>query len=712
MEWWYVNSHLRAADGRAFSMFAAFFRVDVSQADAAERTFTHFLTWALVDETTRRYFPNTALDHRSPSIALDDIAKGKGPADERLSRALTEVLNRQQLPLPDRLLQADARVSLETLDLDYDGNRFVKRPDGTYQVDLASPDASITCRLGFTLDKPVVRHGADGVVRGVDGEDMFYYFSPRCRVEGAVGVDGQVFDVLGDGWYDHEFGERAGETPSDTKVAWNWVAAQLDNGYEVSAYDLIDKADPSISHGRWAIVVDPSGERRSYTDFALETLDAWTSTQTFNEYPTRYLLSVPEAGLSLDIAAAFPHQEMITLISAPGFWEGLTTITGTFHGAVVRGRGFIERSGLSSVDTTDEFFASVGRETRRAIDTLLPERPSPAQALALIGGPGREHYLDGISLDQYSRTVLQPIREIILRGGKAWRSYGILSCMDLVGGNSQPFAAWLALPELLHVGSLIIDDVQDDSAVRRGGPACHKIYGVPLAINAGCASYFLAQIPVGQSALGPEMRMRIYEAYFEAVRAAHAGQAFDIDGLGSLMAGVVDSGDGVMLERRVLGVHRLKSAAPAGALARMAAMIGGGTTEQAEGLGRLFESFGLAFQIIDDVLNLRGFDENRKNRGEDITAGKITAPVAKAMGRLPLHDRQRLWSIVASQPNDRAAIGEAIRIIDGCGALDACEAEARELVESAWAVIDPLIQDSQYKVRLRAFGWFVLDRHY
>ena len=49
--------------------------------------------------------------------------------------------------------------------------------------------------------------------------------------------------------------------------------------------------------------------------------------------------------------------------------------------------------------------------------------------------------------------------------------------MDVVGGDSQRFAHWLALPELLHVGSLIIDDVQDDSDVRRGGPSCHMIHG-------------------------------------------------------------------------------------------------------------------------------------------------------------------------------------------------------------------------------------------
>ena len=719
MEWWYVNAHVTAVDGRALSLFAAFFRVDVTDTGATDRTHAHFLTWALTDASRGRFFAHTLLDPRSPHIALHDIDSGHGPRDERLSRAMREVLAKGAVPLPDRLMTRDARVDLTRLDLDFDGNCFCKRDDGSYELDLASVDGTEAGRLRFTLEKPVVRHGDDGVVRGVDGEDMFYYFSPRCRVEGTVLVDGSWTDVAqGAGWYDHEFGERndggaaAGRGVAESSVAWNWLAAQLENGYEVSAYDMFDREDPSVAYGRWVVVVDPGGDRRVYTDFSFDGLDRWTSTKTFNEYPTRYRLEVPDAGLSLDIAAAIPGQEIMTIISAPAFWEGVVTVRGAMHGADVAGRGFVERSGASVVNTTDDFFASVGRETRRAIDALLPERLDTGRAVELIGGARRPHFLDGVDLEQYSRTVLQPIREIILRGGKAWRSYGVLACMDLVGGDSQPFAHWLALPELLHVGSLIIDDVQDGSDVRRGGPSCHKMYGDALAINAGCASYFLAQIPIGRSGLSDALRATMYEAYFDAVRAAHAGQALDIDSLGRLMPEVVESGDGALLERRVLAIHRLKSAAPAGAMARVAALMGGGTDEQAEGVSSLFEAFGVAFQIIDDVLNLRGFEEDRKNRGEDITAGKITAPVSKAMGRLSREERHTLASILASKPADRTTILRAAAMIDGCGALDACEREARDLVESAWARVDPLVADSQYKVRLRAFGWFILDRYY
>jgi len=724
MEWWYVNTHLSSAGtGQRVALFASFFRVDVSESGASERTFGHFLTWALIDVDGQRFFPHTALDPRSPAMAVAEIDGTESSRDDLLRRALREVVARGTVPLPDRLLASDARVNVTRLDLDYDGNRFVCDDDGSYVLELRSGDGREGCRLRVTLEKGVVRHGDDGVVRGVDDERMFYYFSPRCRVDGAVLLDGAwIDDMRGSGWYDHEFGEKQtisvggesalSENAKKATVGWNWLAVQLDNGYEISAYDLFDREDHSVSRGRWVIVVDPSGERRSYADFALDAHGSWTSTKTFNEYPTSYSLRVPEAGLSLEAQVVMPNQEVITIISAPAFWEGAVSIAGTMGGAPVSGVGFVERSGASVVDTTDAFFASVGRETRRAIDALLPDPLPASRALDLIGSHARPHFLDGVDLEQFSRTVVRPIREIILRGGKAWRSYGALACMDLVGGDSQPFAHWLALPELLHVGSLIIDDVQDASDVRRGGPSLHKLYGDALAINAGCASYFLAQLPIGASNLPAERRVSVYESYFESIRSAHAGQALDIDGLAALLPNVVESGEGALLERRVLAIHRLKSAAPAGALARTSAFIGGGTEEQADAVGWLFESYGVAFQIIDDVLNLRGFDENRKTKGEDIAAGKITAPVAKAMGRLPRDERRRLADILAARSTDKRVIREAVRLIDECGALDACESDARELIESAWQRLDPVVPDSQSKVRLRAFGWFVLERHY
>src|SRR5258708_5882115 len=62
MEWWYVNTHVTVADLREFSLFAAFFRVDTTQSGDAAASFSHFLTWALVDPSGKRYSPHTLLD--------------------------------------------------------------------------------------------------------------------------------------------------------------------------------------------------------------------------------------------------------------------------------------------------------------------------------------------------------------------------------------------------------------------------------------------------------------------------------------------------------------------------------------------------------------------------------------------------------------------------------------------------------------------------
>ena len=268
------------------------------------------------------------------------------------------------------------------------------------------------------------------------------------------------------------------------------------------------------------------------------------------------------------------------------------------------------------------------------------------------------------------------------------------------------------MPELLHTGSLIIDDVQDRSSVRRGGPSCHLLYGEAIAINAGCAAYFLAEVLIHGANLTDQEKLRLYALYFEALRAAHAGQAADIAGLDALMPDVAESGDGHLLEQRVLAIHRLKSAAPVRALAMLGATVGGGTTEQVEAVGSFFEAIGLAFQIVDDTLNLRGFKNDLKSKGEDIAAGKVTIPIAKAMSRLPLNARLELWKTVSSKPTDPAVIAAVIEQLEACGALEACERQARELVETAWQRLAPLLRDSRVKVILRAFGWYVLERSY
>jgi geranylgeranyl pyrophosphate synthase/predicted secreted hydrolase len=717
IEWWYVNSHITTIEAREFSVFASFFRLLIGQDETTQAPiYAHSITWAIADVTEQQYYMDSVLDQSTPRIGLQILDIGEDITDPFFNRAIREVFEKGNVPLPDRILQREAKVSLEILDLDFDDNCLVKLADGSYQLTLTHAELPIGCELNFTPDTGIIRHGNDGVVRGNAGEDMFYYFIPKCKVEGALHIHGESHSVAqATGWYDHEFGKpQAKEVTGHIKhdIAWNWISAQLDNGYQVSAYDLFDNRNQGSSAGRWVIVIDPNGQAHNYSDFTFEALENWTSTRTFNTYPTQWQLNIPEADLALFVEAEFPDQEFITIISKPAFWEGRVRVIGNHHGQSVSGLGFVERSGFKQVETLESFLKSVGKETRKAVQALLPLHPTESDLYRLIASEENAHHLDGLDATQYVSNVIAPIRDIIDRGGKAWRSYAALACIDLVGGRSQPFIQWLAWPELLHVGSLIVDDVQDRSDIRRGGTSCHAAYGEPIAINAGNASYFLGQVLLLDTSLTDAEKLQVYELYFETLRAAHAGQAIDIAGFSHLMPDIVKQGNGELLEQRVLSVHRLKSAVPACSLARLGAILGGGNKAQITALSNFFEALGLAFQIMDDVLNLRGFQNNLKSLGEDITCGKVTIPVAKAMSRLNAADRQTLWQTLASKPTDRETIAQVIDMLESCSAIAACEQQAESIVESAWQVLDQIFPDSAVKVRLRAFSWYVLARHY
>jgi len=718
-EWWYVSSHFAAADGRQFGMFAAFFRI-ISNRDeqTGEPTYAHSMTWAITDLATGRYVGESRVDDRAPELGLERLENGRGSKDDRLNRAMREMLERRQVPTPDRVFSGPVSVATDRLHVQYTDGGFEKLADGSYRVTLAHHDGQTAASLVFAPKKPVCRHGDDGVVRGNAGEQMFYYFIPRCVVTGTVTVDGAPVELAsGQGWYDHEFGgyvsaENApeGEGAGIRDLGWNWTAVQLADGRDLTAYEIIDvKTNETV--GNWAVLIEADGTQRSIRDATFAPVATWTSMRTFHTYPTTWRLTAPSIGLDLEIAAAVQDQELITVISKPAFWEGRCSVRGTLDGEVT-GNAYVERSGFENIDTLDDFFSAVGKQVRLSTARALPLEPTHDELRDLIATEDLAHYMEGVDRPSMAETLIKPIREIVDRGGKSWRSYAALACCDVVGGDSRKYAQWLAMPELMHVGSLIVDDVQDKSSVRRGGPCCHTVHGEPIAINAGTAAYFLTQNLLHSDEISDKDQLRIYGLYFAAMRAGHAGQAIDLAGMAPLMPAAVEHGETKDLEARILACHRLKTAAPAGCLARMGAVVGGGSDEQIAAVGEFFEAVGLAFQIMDDVLNLRGFKGDLKQRGEDISNGVVTLPIAVAMSRLSRADREGLWATLQQKTTDQATVAAAVELVTTCGAIQACVDRAKTLVEDGWAKAEPLIEPSLSRLMLRAFGWYVLERQY
>ena len=144
----------------------------------------------------------------------------------------------------------------------------------------------------------------------------------------------------------------------------------------------------------------------------------------------------------------------------------------------------------------------------------------------------------------------------------------------------------------------------------------------------------------------------------------------------------------------------------------MGAVLGGGTRRQVSAVTHFMEEAGVAFQIIDDILNLTGFDREQKMTGEDVLNGTITLPLVRAFKVLDRQDRQALWSMYQAASDDPDTVPAIVDILDRAGSFDACRALAHDLTEQGWAVIEKELEPSHATVMLRAFSWFVLERHH
>ena len=704
LEWWYFHAHLKSeTDGRVFSMFSAVFQ---RLFNGTRLSYGH---GAMLDAAQRRHFIRSKGDPRAPGV-ITPIFERAGRS-EFIQRALGELFAKNSLPAPDRLGIAPFEIPDTELNFRLDELRMTKRADGSYDVALEQ-DSEFGFKLNFRPLKGVVLNGENGVVFQGSSEDSMYYYSiTRLAVTGIVFIGSECIPVSGSGWFDHEFGgepERDYEELSQIDRRWLWMALQLEDGSELN-YNIVEvksKSGDKISYVEYCLIIDPDGEC-SYHKPKIESHSQWASMRTFLEYETAWTLEVESLGLSLEIEAEIPNQEFISVIADPAYWEGRVRVVGKRGGASISGVGFVEQVGAcGSTNDYKQFLNHVSKLVRQCVERVYPMQPSPEFMRRMIADPEFHDALDGIDAESFAKTIIHPMRYIIDRGGKAWRSMAIMLCAGAVGGDPDSIADCLAYPELLHTASLIIDDIQDNSDVRRGGPACHVQFGVATSINSASAAYFMAESVLNNLNLSAMQRARVYHLYFNCLRGAHTGQAMDIYGLRHLVVSCAETGDFSSLWKRIFAIHRLKSGLPASISARFGVVLGNGTRAQEDVLGAYFLALGLAFQIMDDVINLRGFS-GLKNRAEDLHEGKITTPVVRALNVLEAEDRSALCRHMGLI-GDVRDVERAIRLIDKCGALDWCVEYSSQLVENAWQAVDRELPDSFSKIMLRAFGWFVV----
>jgi geranylgeranyl pyrophosphate synthase len=286
-----------------------------------------------------------------------------------------------------------------------------------------------------------------------------------------------------------------------------------------------------------------------------------------------------------------------------------------------------------------------------------------------------------LSDELWQRSLLGPASEFLRRPGKQFRARLCSAAWCLAGGDAGgPPAELPAILELLHAGSLIVDDIEDGSRERRGEQALHVRYGVPLALNTGNWLYFVALDLVGRLPLPGEIRFSLYRAVSTTLLCCHQGQALDL----ALSVGHVPA---QKLADVVAMTTHLKTASLMELAATLGALAAGGVGSVVAALGRFGREFGIGLQMLDD---LGGLGVARRHKGrEDLRLLRPTWPWAWLAEESPARVHELLSRVVDARalPFESEASDEALdRVCDGLSSAvgERGRARTRRLLGAAW----------------------------
>ena len=254
-------------------------------------------------------------------------------------------------------------------------------------------------------------------------------------------------------------------------------------------------------------------------------------------------------------------------------------------------------------------------DTRRTLHDVLAEKRGIVEAAL-------ENYLPAET--ETPPIIHKAMRYSVTAGGKRLRPIMLLMTAELLEQDSESVAFAAAALEMVHTYSLIHDDLpaMDDDDLRRGQPTSHKVYGEAIAILAGDALLTMAFQIMADSAhahLFPPASLLAANhelALASGTKGMLGGQVLDLQAEGHTIAG-----------EELKAIHRWKTGKLLTAALRIGGILSQASSQQLEALTQYGEQVGLAFQVIDDILDIEGsVQELGKNPKSDLLKEKATYP--------------------------------------------------------------------------------------
>jgi geranylgeranyl pyrophosphate synthase len=263
------------------------------------------------------------------------------------------------------------------------------------------------------------------------------------------------------------------------------------------------------------------------------------------------------------------------------------------------------------------------------------------------------------------------LKAIVGGGGKRLRPVLLLLAARAFDQFDERAIDVAAGVELLHTASLVHDDSIDKAALRRGNPTLNTELSTGAVILIG--DYLFAQSAILAARPGNPRVMVIFATSLAEICDGQIRETLEAHRIDQSMA---------EYEARIYG----KTAALFAGAAEMGAVLGGATEDQVDNLRQIGSDLGMAFQVIDDVLDLReNSDTIGKPAGNDLLQGVVTVPVMRYVDGLADDSPQRalIERIVAGEEADPAVVQDLIADIRASDALAQAEGVAQAYVASA-----------------------------
>jgi octaprenyl-diphosphate synthase len=292
-------------------------------------------------------------------------------------------------------------------------------------------------------------------------------------------------------------------------------------------------------------------------------------------------------------------------------------------------------------------------------------------------------------------TAITDIGEYLREGGgKRIRPALLLLAAKLFQYEGRGAVRLGAVVEIIHTATLVHDDIIDEAQTRRGRPAANTKWGNSQCVLAGDWLYMQAfKIAV------QERNFRVLDVLIELTQQMVEGELLQMEKLGKL----------ITLDEHFDLIFR-KTACLFSVCMRLGGILGGATPEQEENLGKYGRSLGMAFQIVDDVLDLTA-SENvlGKPVASDLREGKVTMSVIHALESCTAEERGHIEVVLRDRAFHEVTHGQILETLNRYGSLDFASTQAALYAELARKAIADF-PDSEFK---RALLWapeFVVAR--